>query len=346
MGQQYPDWEDGQYVQHLKMTRDTFWRLYCKYGHLLEQQVICLRLPVASEKRLAISLHFLTQGLLLAQLSLMYGVGKTTAVNTVHDTVNKLYDPLVKESIQFPKGRELEQLFADFEHLSGLPQCALAVDGPFMGIRKPVVHGATFWCYKQFTAILVLASVDAPGVFSYVNAGNPGSRGDAAVFDTTRLFDKVKRRSSLGTNGAYISRMEVLQNLVGNSAFSLSPSSMKCCNEGQTEPHQFTFNYRLIRIRQVVEQAFGRFNGRFQIITSNNISVPTSASKIATVCCALHNICERWSCAFDQSWLIEPHLFEQCHPAANAHNNTQEDEAGIAVRNTLSTHLHNVLPIT
>ena len=347
VGRLYPDWEDDQYVQHFRMRKDAFWRLHRKYGYLLERQVTQFRHPIPTDKRLAITLHFLAQGLSFAQLALMYGVGKSTAVAVVHDTVKHLRAHLVPDSIQFPKGRELEQVLVDFENLrgGGLPLCAGAVDGTFMKVRKPCVYGDSYWCYKHYTGILIPACVDARGVFTYVNAGSPGSRGDAAVFNTSRLYDKIRRRRWLGTDGAVIGGRRTMPYLVGDMAFGLSACLMKCYAEGQDEPHQLTFNHRHVRTRRVVEQAFGRLKGRFRVLIWNNISDPSFAADIAMVCCALHNVCERWSCAFDQSWLIEPEMYKRYHPAPDAHINDDADDPGIAIRQRLSKYIQAKLPV-
>jgi len=66
--------------------------------------------------------------------------------------------------------------------LCGLPCCGGALDGTFMLITKPSDFGDTYYCYKHFTAIIVLGRVDARGIFTYVNAGRPGSVGDSYMY--------------------------------------------------------------------------------------------------------------------------------------------------------------------
>ena len=68
MGQDFPDWEDAQYSQHFRLSKDAFWRLHRKYGHLLERQVTHFRAPVASDKHLAMTLHYLAQEITFARL--------------------------------------------------------------------------------------------------------------------------------------------------------------------------------------------------------------------------------------------------------------------------------------
>ncbi len=164
VGNIYADWEDDRYKEHFRLSKDAFYRLHRRYGHLLQRQSTIMRDPVPSDKRLAITLHFLAHGLSFSQLALLYGVGKSTAISIVHATVTVFMEHLVKDSIRFPEGDELGQVLTDFENLSRLPQCAGAVDGTFMHIRKPLKHGDSYWCYKQHTATLILAVVDARGV--------------------------------------------------------------------------------------------------------------------------------------------------------------------------------------
>ena len=92
------------------------------------------------------------------------------------------FEVLIPTQIVFPRGRDLDQVMVDFEFLGGLPYCSSAIDGTFMKIDKPIQHGDCYRCYKKFTSISILATVDARGLFLNVNAGTPGSAGDAATF--------------------------------------------------------------------------------------------------------------------------------------------------------------------
>lgn len=346
VGEHFPDWENDQYITHLRMTKDAFWRLHRKYGYHFEHQVTQFRLPVPSDKRLAMTLQFLSHGLSYSQLALLYSVGHTTSVHIVHHTVDVLYHFLVPNCIQFPRGGELERVIEDFEHLSGggLPQCAGAVDGTFVKVRKPSLYGDSYWCYKTYTAILLLACVDARGVFTYVNGGSPGSTGDAAVFNYSRLSRKIKNRHWLGTHSKVINNMEVKPYLVGDSAFALTSYMMKCYNEGEDAPHQVTFNHRQIRTRRVVEQAFGRLKGRYHVLVDNNIYNPDFATRLAIVCCALHNVCERWSCEYDDSWEVNKELYQIYHPAPDAENNDEAEGPGLVLRDHLAAYLQELMP--
>ena len=94
-----------------------------------------------------------------------------TPFNSGNGETLDVTDLLLKASLEcyiIPKRRELEQVFVNFEKFrgGGLPVCAGAVDRTFMKARKPCVYKESYWCYKHYTSILVLACVDARGVFT------------------------------------------------------------------------------------------------------------------------------------------------------------------------------------
>ena len=106
-----------------------------------------------------------------------------------------------------------------------------------MRITKPRVFGDTYWCYKQHVAILLLAVVDARGIFTDVNTGGTGSVGDAAAYNTSQLARNVQSRKWLGDSGKIINGKLVHPFLVGDSAFALSTTMMKCYGENDQAPH-------------------------------------------------------------------------------------------------------------
>ena len=101
----------------------------------------------------------------------------------IHDGVRILCSVLAPHSIHFPTGGELGQVMVDFERLTakpgkaGLPVCAGAMDGTFLKILKPSLWGNSYYCYKSFLAIVILAVVDARCIFTYIDAGRAGSMG-------------------------------------------------------------------------------------------------------------------------------------------------------------------------
>ena len=99
MGRIYPDWKDKQYLQHFRVSKDTFWYLCQTYGKHFKKQTTHLRRPLLPSKRLAIVLHWLAQSNSYSELAAMYAVGKSTVVAIAHEGIALLREKLVPEAI-------------------------------------------------------------------------------------------------------------------------------------------------------------------------------------------------------------------------------------------------------
>lgn len=347
-----PDVENKAYEDHVRMGYVEFWHLHEEYGKFLKKKDTRWRRAVPSHKRLALTLNWLAHGGSLGELGRKYAIGKSTAVKIVHDTIAVLGKEMVRKAIRFPEGNELKRVMKEFETLSHMERCAGAVDGTFMKLKKPpILFGDSYWCYKKYCAIIILGTVDACGLFTNVNAGRAGSAGDASVYATSTLTRKIhekkwltvkeRRNARFRVGGTYIRPY-----LVGDSAFPLSATLMKCYDDGGClTPAQRTFNYRVIRTRRVVEQAFGRLKGRWQILVNNHLDDPDFARDIALVCCGLHNICERWNCPAEPTWLANSAAYSRYHPGPNDQPNADFETIGVTVRNKLALRLHQLHPV-
>ena len=344
MGRNYPDWEDSQYLQHFRVSKDTFWFLSQTYGKHFKKEDTRLRRAIPAAKRLAIVLHWLAHASSFSQLAALYAIGKSTVVSIVHQGIDILREKLTPNAILFPTASELEQVMVDFEALCGLPFCAGALDGTFMPIKKPEEFGDTYFCYKKFCSIIVLGCVDARGIFTYVNAGRPGSVGDSYAFRHSLLYEKISSGEWLAHSSRLIEGVHVKPFLVADSAFPLDSTCMKCYDDtGTMANYKRSFNYSLIRTRRVVEQAFGRLKGRWRIMDGPcKINDPVLVRKVAMVCCALHNICERHQCPFEPGWLPDESAFVQTTPA-NLQATTVIGAAS-TVRDALARHVHHHRP--
>ena len=300
-------WEDaGQeseqhlktsWMTHFRMEKRTFRFLLRQYGHLLVRQSTHLRRTVPAPKRLGILLYYLCHGETFSEVAALFQVGTSTVAGIVHDFVEALVGPITAENIVFPTGKQLQRTMARFEALCGLPMCFGAVDSTFVRMVKPERYGDSFWCYKQHSAVILFACVDARGIFTYVDVGAPGNVGDAHVYNNSDF----KRKVEAGTWGNFpiwqCHGQSVRPYVVGDSAFTLSPILMKIF-PGNLTPEQESFNRLQIRTRRVVECAFGRLKEQFAVVSETTANDPMFVSKIALLCCGLHNILERRNTGF------------------------------------------------
>eukprot|EP00117_Sycon_ciliatum_P011281 scpid87918/ scgid4458/ len=261
------------------MKKQSFDFLSRRYGHLLQKEVTNMRRTIQPDKRLAIILYYVCHGETFSEIAALFHLGISTVSEIIHEGIAVLQGNLVHDSIIFPIGKKLVETMANFEQLSNLPMCAGAVDGTFVQIVKPVQYGDIYWCYKQMSAILLLACVDSHGLFTFVDVGAPGSVGDAAVFNNSRLKANCENGQWLNYQPWQCGDSCVRPYLVGDSAFALSSCLMKIYGGAILTAEQKSFNYGQIRTRRVVECAFGRLKERFVVMQSSNSNNPADRPK-------------------------------------------------------------------
>ena len=100
-------------------------------------------------------------------------------------------------------------------------------------------------------------------MFTYVNNGRPSSVGDSYTCRHSILFQKIAKGEWLAHSPRTIAGVNVKPSNVADSAFPLSLTYMKCYEIGQPA-YRRSFNYSLIRMRRIVEKAFGRLKTRWK----------------------------------------------------------------------------------
>lgn len=75
-----------------------------------------------------------------------------------------------------------------FFELWNIPNCLEAIDGKHFRIKCLPNTGSTYYFnYKSYFSIVLLACVDADGLFTTINVGEVGRNSDGAVFRTSNL---------------------------------------------------------------------------------------------------------------------------------------------------------------
>ena len=331
----FPDWESRQYKETFRVDKDTFWFLYRRYGVLLAKRTDGPRPPILTEKRFAIVMHWLATGCTYHTLAMLYNVSKPVVVNILHDARNAWRYTLVPDAIVFPTSLELDRVMTDFEAHCFLPHCAGAIDGTFMFHKKPSKYGDSFWRYKHGHAIIVLGVVDARGIFTFVDVGRAGSVGDSVAWQRCTMRTKVENGEWMNAAPRTVHGVQIKPYLVADAAFAFGPQMMKCYEgEQQAGTLEGFLNHAVIRTRRVVETAFGRLKGRFRIMTQSNLNNVPVLRDIALICCALHNVCERYNCPFEQGWLPT----EIARDNAVVRDNANAQVGAEAIRSALAKH--------
>lgn len=297
----FPDVEDAFYFKLFRMNKQSFYDLYHKYGRRMEKRDTNRRQAIPGPKRMAIFLSYLAHGHKQTQLATMWDVSQPSVSNIIADGIAVFKQHMVRAEIRAVAGEAAQKVAEDFKKEWGLPNCIGAVDGTFFHIQQPSGWGDAYWCYKRMYGIIVLAVCDPHMLFTYVNAGSPGSVGDAAVWNACSykkaLFDgdfdfDWQNNSPAGLGSA---DTPVKPFVVADSAFALEDRVIKCYDdpEAATLPSDVNemklLNEAIIRTRRLIECAFGRLKQRWNVIVFNRIKCPREAKDVALICCALHN---------------------------------------------------------
>jgi len=158
------------------------------------------------------------------------------------------------------------------------------------------------------------------GTFTSVTVGQPGSVGDGATFNRSKLKRKLERGELLPRHGftrrfRYQAgrrrvRVSVRPFIVADAAFALAPYMMKSFDDAPRYTLENSYTYCHIRTRRVVENAFGRLKGRFRVLKQAKLNNPMWLMRITKVCCALHNMCERYNSPYEDT--LAGHLLLAC----------------------------------
>ena len=267
---------------HLKLRDFEHFRYYSRmntesFQHLLElvtplitKKITSMRVPITPEEKLAVTLRFLATGESLQSLMYQFRISDKTISKFIPEVSVAIYDVLREEYLRFPDWEEKWERISDliWEKWQ-FPNCIGAMDGKHIAINYPPSSGSTYWNYKAFYSIVLLASVDASYKFTYNNVGCLGRISDGGVLKASDLYEVIVS-GSLSTpppkpllikdpqwNMVGETQQPLPYMIVGDEAFPLQEEIMKPYARKQLDDAKRIFNYRLSRIRIVSDNVFG-----------------------------------------------------------------------------------------
>lgn len=190
--------------------------------------------------------------------------------------------------ICWPDSTEQAAIRSAFENAFGSLGCVGIMEGTLVPLAlKPTTYGEDYYTRKSNHAISTLLVCDDIRRFRYVSSGWPGSAHDQRVYSNSRLAAIVD--SWIDSNGYIVADSAYTAHTCIVPAFKRPPGK-------QLNSSKERFNFRLLRMRVVIEHSSGILISRFQCPKGLRILIDSAESLKKAVdlieCCViLHNMC-------------------------------------------------------
>lgn len=178
-----------------------------------------------------------------------------------------------------------------YYELWDLPNCIGSIDGKHFRIQKFNNTGSQYYNYKGYFSVVLLACVDADGIFTTIDVGEIGRNSDGGVFRSSSLGQLLVK------NKLKIPKPAAMPNdatnfpfyFIGDQAFPLKKNLMRPYPQKTLDNERRVFNYRISRARKSVECAFGMLVSKFTIFQRPLLCKEKTAVSVIKAACVLHN---------------------------------------------------------
>ncbi|KAH7967949.1 uncharacterized protein LOC119381906 [Rhipicephalus sanguineus] len=264
-----------------------------------------MREAIALDKCVAIGLYRLCCSAEERSIAELFPVGRSTVNEAYKELCEAVIETMETKWVNMPTVSSMAEHIREFTAMLGFPQAVGALDGCHFPVSPPKESATDYRNYKGWYSMILLALVDHPYRFRYVNVGSPGRCHYSYVYQRSLLENAVQgplfRRPLLTISGTAAPPL-----ILCDQAFPLTANLIKpFSHRAQLSNEQRLFNYNLSKARRIVENAFGRLKARFRFIMKR-MECDLDTSRLAIrACCVLNNVCEHFGDTVLQHWLVE-----------------------------------------
>jgi hypothetical protein len=319
-----PVMTNRQFKENFRIERSTFSSLLQQLRPYLEKSDTNYRSAVPVDKRIACALYALGSSSELRTIGNLFGIGKSTAGEILHDFCSVLVDMFFYQFIKFPNTvAEIQETIDGFFNKCGYPLCLGALDGTHIAVKAPTGFECDYFNYKKHHSIIMLATVNADLIFTYVNVGAPGRCNDSSIYNNCTLSNVIQH-SMYQKHFMLVRNIKIQSHLIADSAFALNSTLLKPYADRPNIPrYQSLFNYRLSRARCSVERAFGLLKNRFRLLHRKMEHDLYNVGNIIKAATIIHNLCVSTGDNIEIDW--ETPLVIHKKPSCNTHTSTGTD---------------------
>jgi len=226
-----------------------------------------------------------------------------------------------------------------YRELWNLPNCIGSLDGKHIKIKAPSNSGSSFYNYKGYFSIVLMAVSDADGLFLSIDVGEYGRNSDGRALKESAfgkaLFDKQLK---LPEPSPLPGEEEVFPYyFVADEAFPLTNNIMKPYPRRQLTNERRIYNYRISRGRKSVECSFGMLASKFRVLETPIHCNVGRIDNIVQAICVLHNFIRIHEGKFSEPAMEQDttNYLNEDQPNQSQRNNQRPTNNAIHLRNRL-----------
>ncbi|RZC82026.1 hypothetical protein C5167_044601 [Papaver somniferum] len=194
----HPDFPEAEFRKAFRMSRSTFDMICEELSSVVAKEDTMLRAAIPVQQRVAVCIWRLATGEPLRLVSKKFGLGISTCHKLVLEVCSAIKTVLMPKYLQWPSVEALENIKADFEKISGIPNVVGSMYTTHIPIIAPKISVSAYFNrrhternQKTSYSITVQGVVDHKGVFTDCCIGWPGSMSDDQILAKSALYQRA-----------------------------------------------------------------------------------------------------------------------------------------------------------
>ncbi len=156
----------------MRMPPELYDEVLLRIEHRLTKQYTFFREPLEPGLKLAITLRHLASGAKYSDMKFAWRVPHNTISIIVREVCQAIINEYSEEMLTTPYSPRMWLPVAQrFYQRWNFPHCLGALDGKHVACKKPSHSGSTYYNYKKFFSIILMALVDADYKFLWIDVG-------------------------------------------------------------------------------------------------------------------------------------------------------------------------------
>lgn len=232
-----------------RMTRQSFDKLLSICNkHLIKHSP---REAIEPAMRLMVTLRFVATGDSYPSLGYAFRIHPSTVCNIIRETCSILWDVLSPLYLPPLSEDDWLEVAESFYTKCQFPNCLGSIDGKHIRIQAPENSGSTYFNYKKYFSIILLAICDANYKFTYVDIGSYGAQSDGGILKNSIFGKKIMNGQLNIPKGKLLphTNESVPLYFIGDEAFPLLINLLRPYSKRRNTrmpEEELIFNYRYI----------------------------------------------------------------------------------------------------